>query len=567
MDMYSPGSLGGDIDTSSEVDDMDFYEADSSQPANMTDAQRIPMSSKTGNHTQTTHGANGSNTLSVNSPIAKNNTAKLHELRTKLLANRQATPSKDTSIPASDVNAVSIKTESQSRPQSPTLTSKSTLTKNKTNIQTSQSKLNRSTATSVLSQSNSLNALIAEGHATAAVSQTDIKNQERTAPMKQLNTTESTVKPILATNLVGSKSASLPVVSHKTTNTAEQSNFDSDKSSTTVKSHDTPKQQLNRTNSLAKQKSNVCSNVHEQKVSKDKDTDSTSAQNTNTIKPVHSLPSGSPLKHNLNLTNTKSTREREDEYFKDVDLWLTITGFHDTTFREHKLKTYKIRAALEEKKRALELEFAELERQEATAANDSSTKDYMRAVSTAYIALPPAPTSGPTSEQSATLIKASPVSSQPVSAGVKRPRSPSAPVNNHRGKSSRLNTSGRAVQRDDLFDKSLSASASRRDSDQRSHYDNDRSDRSKFSRRAAPDAYPSYQSFSVRGQAYRPHDSSLGRRDSWAAPRSPEQWSTRSHGCNSTWFSDVNEQPIGQGGYSSTKSGYTRQGLRARSHR
>lgn len=41
MDMYSSGGHGVDINTSSEVDDdMDFYEADSSQPAIMADAVR-----------------------------------------------------------------------------------------------------------------------------------------------------------------------------------------------------------------------------------------------------------------------------------------------------------------------------------------------------------------------------------------------------------------------------------------------------------------------------------------------------------------------------------------------
>jgi hypothetical protein len=416
---------------------------------------------------QTTQGANGSNTPSVNIPTAKVNTAKLHELRAKLLANRQATPVKDVSNPVSNVNAVSIKTESQSRPQSPALTPNTTLSKNKANIQTTQSKLNRPTAASILSQSNSVDALIAEGHATAAVEQSDVKNQNKTAPMKQLNTTEITIKPFSGTNLVENKSASSPAVSHNRTNTAEQFNSNTDKSSSTVKSPETPNEQQNTINSLTKQKPNIASPVPEQKSSEDKDADAISNQHTKATKPVHPLSSGPLHKRNLSLAATKIPKEKEDEYFKDVDLWLTITGFHDAAFREQKLKTYKMRAALEEKKRALELEFAELERQEAAAANDPSTKDYMRAVSAAYMPPPPPPTSAPTDEQSAPLTKASPVSSQPASAGAKRPRSPSVPVNNNREKLSRLNTSGRAVRRDDLFDKPLSASASRRGSDQR----------------------------------------------------------------------------------------------------
>ncbi|KAH0372139.1 hypothetical protein KCU65_g1269, partial [Aureobasidium melanogenum] len=545
MDMY-------DINTSSEVDDdMDFYEADLSQPATMADAQQALNTSDTGNHMQTTQAANSSNTPSANIATAKVNTAKLHELRAKLLANRQATPVKDVSNPASNVNAVSIKTELQSRPQSPALTPNTTLTKNKANIQTTQSKYNRPTAASILSQSNSVDALIAEGHATAAVSQCDVKNQNKTAPMKQLNTTESTTKPSSGTNLPENKSTSSPAVSRNRINTAEQSNANTDKSSSTVKSSESPNEQQNTINSLTKQKPAVASPVPEQRPSEDKNADATPSQRTNATKPVHPLSSGPLHKRNLSLATTKLPKEKEDEYFKDVDLWLTITGFHDTAFREQKLKTYKMRAALEEKKRALELEFAELERQEAAAANDHSTKDYMRAVSTAYMPPPPPPASIPTDEQSAPLTKASPVSSQPASAGAKRPRSPSVPVNNNREKLSRLNTSGRAVRRDDLFDKPLSASASRRGSDQRSHYANDRSD---YHRRAGPDASPTHQSISVRGQAYRPDDSPFGRRESWTAPRSPEQWSTRPHGWNSTSFSDVNEQPIGQGGYSSNKS-------------
>ncbi|KAG9753928.1 hypothetical protein KCU63_g9374, partial [Aureobasidium melanogenum] len=555
MEMYSSGGYGADINTSSEVDDdMDFYEADSSQPATMADAQPTLNTSNTGNHMQTTHGANGSNTPSVNIPTAKVNTAKLHELRAKLLANRQATPVKDVSNPVGNLNAVSIKTESHSRPQSPALTPNTTLIKNKANLQTTQSKLNRPTAASILSQSNSVDALIAESHATAAGSQSDIKNQKKTAPMKQLNTTESTTKPFSGTNLVGNKSASSPAASHNRTNTAEQFNYNTDKSSSTVKSPETPNEQQNTINSLTKQKRNVASPVPEQKSSEDKDADAIPNQHTKTTKPIHPLSIGPLHKRNLSLATTKLPKEKEDEYFKDVDLWLTITGFHDTAFREQKLKTYKMRAALEEKKRALELEFAELERQEAAVANDPSTKDYMRAVSTAYMPPPPPAALAPTDQQSAPLTKASPDSSQPASAGAKRLRSPSVPVNNNREKLSRLNTSGRAVRRDDLFDKPLSASASRRGSDQRSHYANDRSDRSDYHRRAGPDASPTHQSISVRGQAFRPSDNSFGRRESWGAPRSPEQWSTRPHGYNSTLFSDVNEQPIGQGGYSSNKS-------------
>ncbi|KAJ9630922.1 hypothetical protein H2203_001450 [Taxawa tesnikishii (nom. ined.)] len=59
-----------------------------------------------------------------------------------------------------------------------------------------------------------------------------------------------------------------------------------------------------------------------------------------------------------------------EDYYADLELWLQITGFHDPAIRESKLKTYKIRKNLEERKRALEEEFAELERREAAEAQE-----------------------------------------------------------------------------------------------------------------------------------------------------------------------------------------------------
>jgi hypothetical protein len=407
-----------------------------------------------GNALRPTQRADGSKT-----PVVQVNTAKLHELRAKLLANRQATPVKDTS-------AASVKTEAQSRPQSPALASNAALTKTKPAVQPSQPKNNRPTAASMLSQSNSIDALLAEGHATATMPQLETKTQQKTAPMKQLNTKDSTTKPSAASNSVASKPAQQPAAEHTQFNTAEQTIANSDKSSSTVKSPETPNQQQNKSNTLTNQKTNDASPVPEQKPPKDKTVELTANQRNNTTEPVQSLSSGPLQKHNPSST-ADTRRETEDEYFKDVDLWLQITGFHDTTFREQKLKMYKMRAALEEKKRALEREFAELERQEAAAANDPSTNDYSRAVSAVHMPPPPTPALVPTDEQSVSLRKASPVPSQPASAGAKRPRSPSVPVDNNREKLTRLNTSDRAVRRHDLFDNPLSASASRRGSDQR----------------------------------------------------------------------------------------------------
>ena len=417
-----------------------------------------------GNAMRTTQRPDGP-TTPVN-PIVKVNTAKLHELRAKLLANRQATPVKDALNPVNNTNAVSVKTESQSRPQSPAVNPNPTLSSTKPLLQPPHSKNNRPTAASMLSQSNSVDALLAEGHATAIISQPETKNQQKTAPMEQLNTSDPAYKPAAGTKLDATKPAKSPAASHTQFNTAEQTIANSDKSSSTAKSSDLPNQQKNKPSTLTSQKTNVASPVPGQQPPKDKPVDMNADQDANATKSVRSVSNGPMHKHNPDLM-AGIPKDLEDEYFKDVDLWLQITGFHDASFREQKLKTYKMRAVLEEKKRALEREFAELERQEAAAANDPSTKDYTRAVSAVFMPPPPLPAVASTDELSAPVPKASPTPSQPASAGAKRTRSPSFLVNNNREKLSRLNTSDRAVPRDDLFDKPLSASASRRDSDQR----------------------------------------------------------------------------------------------------
>lgn len=417
-----------------------------------------------GNTMRTTQRPDGPNTP-VNATV-RLNTAKLHELRAKLLANRQATPVKDASNSINNTNAVSVKTESQSRPQSPAVAPNAALLMTKPLIQPAQSKNNRPTAASMLNQSNSVDALLAEGHATAMISQSETKTQQKTAPMDQLNTTDPTTKPAAGTKLDAAKQTKSPAVSHNQFNTAEQTIANSDKSSSTAKSPNTPNQQKHKSNSLTSQKTNLAFSVPEQKHPNDKIANMNANQDANATKPVGYLSNGLMHKQNPDLM-AGPRKDSEDEYFKDVDLWLQITGFHDTSFREQKLKTYKMRAVLEEKKRALEREFAELERQEAAAANDPSTKDYSRAVSAVYMPPPRLPAMTSTDEQSAPVRKASPTPSQPASAGAKRPRSPSVAVNNDREKLSRLNTSDRAVRRDDLFDRPLSASASRRGSDQR----------------------------------------------------------------------------------------------------
>ncbi|THY58919.1 hypothetical protein D6C97_04265 [Aureobasidium pullulans] len=572
MDRYSSADYDPALYATSEVDDAeDFYDADPSQPAVTAGAQHQTSSSSMGNNVGTLQ--SGANTPVDAALISKINAEKLQELRAKLLANRQATPVKDFSTAAAAAAAktgtlASIKTESQSlsRPPSPALTPKTVVVnKNK------QSAHNRPTAASMLSQSNSIDALLAESHA-SVMSQGTNTPQQKTAPIKQQYTTAPTPKPTTTTEKATTpKLARSPAPSYKQTNTTEKMNINNDESSSTAKSPETPNQQINRTNNLHMEEANTTSPGPAERFPKHK-TD----HHANAIKSANPLSRGPLQKTSLSL-NTKSAKQQDDDYFKDVDLWLTITGFHDKTFREQKLKTYKMRAALEEKRRALEHEFAELERQEAATANDPSSKDFMRGVSAAYMPPPalPASTSNSFDGQSASLTKANPIPTQPASAGVKRPRSPSFPVNDYPEKLHRLNTSGRAVRRDDLFDKPLSATASRRGSDQRSHYINDRfdrperddrSERAAYHQRANYDTSPTSHSISVRGQAYRPNDGAFGRRDSWNAPRSPER-SARPQGWSSTAFSDVNEAPLGGSFSGNNKSGYTPSNPRAKYNR
>ncbi|KAI5257277.1 hypothetical protein E4T42_01293 [Aureobasidium subglaciale] len=558
MEVYSSGDYGGDINTSSEVDDdMDFYEGDSSQSAVVVGAQlQAPASSMVDNKTRATQTSEANDPNTRNAVIARINAEKLNDLRAKLLASRQHTPVRDAAKSVKNAMPVSVKTELLSRAQSPALPPDPASTKNKINKQAPQVKNNRPTAASMLSQSNSVDALLAEGHA-------KVQTQQETAPIEQQhNTAESAPKISMAVNRA---SAPSPAATPLQLNTVEQDSVTSDKSSSTVKSPEPSTQQKNKPNSMTVDK-NASPNP-EQKSSKDKTVNLTD-QSADTNKPAHALPTGPVQNTNLSLP-TRSHRENEaGDYFKDVDLWLKITGYHDTIFREQKLQTYKKRAALEEKKRILEREFAELERLEAAVANDPSTRDWMRGTSAAFMPPPPLPALASTDEQATLSMGTTSASTQPVTVGAKRPRSPSAPVNkDHREKLSRLNTSGRAVRKDDLFDKPLSAGASRRDSDQRTHYVSDRSDRLEYRQRAF-EVSPTRQSISVRGQAYRPAavDSPFSRRE-WNAPRSPEQWSTRNNGWNSTSFSNVNEQPIGQGSHPSNKSGYTPSNPRSRYNR
>lgn len=63
-----------------------------------------------------------------------------------------------------------------------------------------------------------------------------------------------------------------------------------------------------------------------------------------------------------------ATTENGDGH--DVELWLEVTGFHNQEYRNQTLKTYKDRIELAKKRKALENDLAELERQETIAAQE-----------------------------------------------------------------------------------------------------------------------------------------------------------------------------------------------------
>lgn len=392
------------------------------------------------------------------------NADKLNQLRARLIANRQSTPVKDLSNNAKSASSVPIKVESLSRAMSPAQSPKPDHRPDTLNPQFSKS--SKPTAASILSQSNSIDALLAEGEATAQsqFNKPDIATQQE-YPLTSTNTSDAQVPPVNTSV----KTKMSPVMPKKHTKSVEQSKLLDNRPARTsgsmpnkdhnVENHDRVPEKLNvvPNNAQHNQTSEIDPGAMVQK--------STSPAARN----VHPLSKGPLHKSSLSLVNKKGN-EKEPEYFKDIDLWLQITGFHDKTFREQKLKTHKQRAILEEKRRALELEFAELERQEAAAANDPSMNDYSRAASATYMPPPPVPVLGsqeseslaaPTKDNDTEVARSAP-------AGTKRPHSPVATnQNEHREKLSRLDTSGRAIRTHDLFDKPSSAGAPRRGSDHR----------------------------------------------------------------------------------------------------
>lgn len=147
-----------------------------------------------------------------------------------------------------------------------------------------------------------------------------------------------------------------------------------------------------------------------------------------------------------------------EDYYADLELWLQITGFHDPAIRESKLKTYKIRKNLEERKRALEEEFAELERREAAEAQELRAPS-VRAQSVVVMPPPPLPASASmiveSPKEAMITPKSQTVATPTPLAGTKRGISPGN--DQHAGKFHRVDVSARSSRKDELLDKPLSA--------------------------------------------------------------------------------------------------------------
>lgn len=153
----------------------------------------------------------------------------------------------------------------------------------------------------------------------------------------------------------------------------------------------------------------------------------------------------------------------DDDYQKDVELWLQLTGFYDSVFREQRLRTHKRRAGLLERKRLVDQELAELEQQEAAVTREPNTLNFMRAQSVMDMPPPNLPASAMTSVESTPGQVILPhrennSSLAGPSAGTKRPHSPEKqPRGEQPAKLSRLDTSVQPRSRDKLLDKPLSA--------------------------------------------------------------------------------------------------------------
>lgn len=140
--------------------------------------------------------------------------------------------------------------------------------------------------------------------------------------------------------------------------------------------------------------------------------------------------SATPLKDRISEVSggLRHIDAKDDEHRPDLELWLQISGYHDRAFREQMIKTHKLRTQLEGRKRKLEEEYVEIERQEAAIVEATNSTPYMRtpsmlAMRPSVQALPPGTENNSVTEAGTAMSGKGLISS--IVAGVKRSLSPS----------------------------------------------------------------------------------------------------------------------------------------------
>lgn len=414
---------------------------------------------------------------------------KLVELRARLMASRAATPNKSSSsvlpdtVVQSPIRGVPITTYTQGRTATPTNSnSKASLTD--VPQSTPKNRMPRPTAASLLNNTSdndpakALDALLAEGFAEAQNKNVQEKEQPKT----------DTTQPNLATLKVASKASTTPsnLIKKHT-----KQHLSASKESTSLLNEPIPEVTAG-TAPLNGDINERIPNEHTN-LAKDSNDKPRTGRRTSEVDGNDGEPSSSQA---LSLYNAQSRGQvfnaqlmakdavqgvasqitntyDGDDYKTDVELWLQLTGFYDSGFREQRLRTHKRRAQLLERKRLVDQELAALEQEEAAVAQDSSAMKYMRAQSVLDMPPPTLPASTTTSIESASKQMVTPNSENAFSpasfSNSKRPRSPEnqQQIEQPASKLSRLDTSVHIRSKNERLDKPLSATSQKRWSTQR----------------------------------------------------------------------------------------------------
>lgn len=430
------------------------------------------------------------------------NEQKLAELRAKLMATRTATPAKDkaamVSTPKPAQAGAPIKSETPSRSDTPSKALNKNKNKNNTatpikSIFTSTKKdiaqvnpgaaqSNATHTPSVKDTSMAIDELLADGLAAADRAQQE-KDMQQPTPQRTVKPSFSSTnmpstndKNIRSSSSENSSSQEISVPSND--NQIKQDTATMNKQNTVnkqrkpanqsapAKSTDSAKGSSTMNTNRNDDRNRPSQNIHQDRLARlaeavDNETPATvtNSKQSDQIGTAKKLPSnqqqrkynggtpasrpgdmGPPSKARLETSNITN----HDEYERDVETWLDITGFHDKAFREERLGAHRRRARLEERRRALEEEFAELERQESAAAQDPTNVQYLRAQSVMPSSSQGAIATTENSTQQAIMPNPASV------AGTKRPLSPSnnSTSNQSGGKLSRLDTTGRSARTD-----------------------------------------------------------------------------------------------------------------------